>query len=893
MSDGILITLVNNVALLLAMGVLYDAFSFNRDTPSLFKKIITGGFIGLIGCAIMSMPLSLVSGVIIDARSILLSATGLFFGLIPTVIAVVLTAAFRIVEGGQGAFAGVLIILSSAGIGLSYNYLRQQLQVKGNVRWYQLYLLGIAVHVVMLTCLLVLPRSMADPLLSEISLPVLIIFPVATVLLGVLLTHQIERRNTERALRESERLSAISRRKLEATFAAIPDLLFEMDSRGRYFAVHASDADDLVASKQELVGSTVFDVMPYDAAETVLKAIQEAERCGLSRGHQIRLNLPKGEREFELSVSKKHTQASTESHFIVLSRDITERRKAERELHIAATAFDSQEGMLITDSEHNILRVNNAFTRVTGYEAEEVIGKNPSMLQSGRHGHDFYDHMMQALEENRYWQGEVWNKRKSGEIYPQYLTITAVQTEGGQITNFVGAFTDITQRKKDEADIHKLAFYDSLTGLPNRRSLQERLDTAIQSSYLTEQLGAVLFIDLDNFKTLNDTKGHDKGDQLLIEVADRLNSNVRNADMVARLGGDEFIIILENLGITENQVLNQVDQIASKVIAAIQQPFFLDGEPYHSACSIGVTLFHMRDNADEVMKRSDMAMYQAKESGKNTYRFFDPAAEKSLCTRAKLDADLRKALPSKQLEIHFQPQWKRDLLTGAEVLLRWNHPQRGMVPPSEFIPLAEDTGLIIPIGDWVLRQACLQLQKWQQHSLTRELTLSVNVSARQFTQEHFVDEVQHCIERYDINPSRLELELTESLVLIDIEDTIAKMSQLRALGILFSLDDFGTGYSSLLHLKRLPLDQLKIDRSFIRDIPTDSDDAEIVQTIIAMGRNLGLNVIAEGVEHEDQLEFLARYQCINYQGYLLGKPVEIEQFETEFLSGSSYAAIAG
>lgn len=885
MNSVTFITLVNNVALLLAMGVLYDAFSFKGRRPSIIAKLVTGLFIGLIGITIMSMPLSLVSGVIIDARSILLSVSGMFFGALPTFIAVAMTGCFRILEGGQGAEAGVLIILNSAFLGLLYrNWKKRSTEKRASVKWYELYLMGVVVHGGMMLCLLALPTAIYSQVLSGIFIPVMVLFPLATVALGVLLSHQLERRNTEQALRESEHRSTLSRQKLEATFSAIPDLLFEMDINGRYYACHTASKDDLIAPENELLGSTVFDVMPYDSAVKVIEALAIAQKNKVSRGVQVILPLEGRSREFELSVSIKPSIDNQPERFIVLSRDISERKQAEQELQIAATAFDSQEGMLITDDKHKILRVNNAFTRVTGYSSEEVVGHSPAILQSGQHQSDFYLKMTASLKENNYWQGEIWNKRKSGELYPQYLTITAVQSDGGAISNYVGAFTDITQRKRDEADIHKLAFYDELTGLPNRRSLQERLDSALHSARITEQLGAVLFIDLDNFKNLNDTKGHDLGDQLLVEVAKRLSKCVRNADMVARLGGDEFIIILENLGVNELLLITQVKQIVSKVIESLHGEFVLEGAIHHSSCSVGVALFNAGDSTDEVMKRSDMAMYQAKESGKDTYRFFDPDAEKTLCSLTELEADLRKALPQKKLQLYYQAQYHRDKLIGAEVLLRWLHPHRGVVSPADFIPLAESTGLIVPIGDWVLRKSCQQLQCWQDDEMTKSLVLAVNVSARQFRQDNFVDEVRSCIDMYGINPSLLKLELTESLVLVDIEDTIDKMTQLRELGICFSLDDFGTGYSSLLHLKRLPLDQIKIDRSFIRDITTDPDDAEIVQTIIAMGQNLGLDVIAEGVELEEQVQFLSQKKCESYQGYLFGRPEPIDLFVERHLS---------
>ncbi|MCP4596371.1 bifunctional diguanylate cyclase/phosphodiesterase [Neptuniibacter sp.] len=559
-------------------------------------------------------------------------------------------------------------------------------------------------------------------------------------------------------------------------------------------------------------------------------------------------------------------------------KDITTLKEAERELLIAATAFDSQEGMMITNHKREILRVNNAFCRITGYTAEEVIGKTPKLLQSGQHSPLFYKRMNDTLSLKKYWQGEIWNRRKSGEIFPEYLTITAVESDEGNISHYVAAFTDVTQIKESEAKIHHLAYYDTLTGLPNRQSLMEKLTSLLKRTSRSQRNGALLFIDLDNFKNVNDTHGHSTGDLLLKHVANRLKETVRETDIVARLGGDEFIIVLEDIGDDDEAINENVRHVINNISELFSKSIILDQFEYHASCSIGVTPFKGGETADDVMKRGDMAMYQAKWSGKNTCRFYDPEILVPQFHMAELELELRNALPKDQFTLYYQPQYNTENLTGAEVLIRWIHPERGIISPAEFIPIAEETGLIVPIGWWILESACNQLKEWSRSDETKHLQLSVNVSARQFSQINFVEETIDILERTEIDPNLLKLELTETVVLTDVDETIAKMNELRLFGIRFSLDDFGTGYSSLSHLKKLPLEQLKIDQSFVRDITTDPDDAEIVQTIIAMSYNLGLSVIAEGVETQKQKEFLELSRCKNFQGYLLGKPMPINEF---------------
>jgi diguanylate cyclase (GGDEF)-like protein/PAS domain S-box-containing protein len=564
-----------------------------------------------------------------------------------------------------------------------------------------------------------------------------------------------------------------------------------------------------------------------------------------------------------------------------ITRDITASIHTKQQLRIAATAFESQEGMIVTDVEGSILRVNQAFTRITGYAAADVIGKNPRILSSGHHDAYFYEEMWERIKRTGEWEGEIWNRRKNGEAYPEHLTITAVKDTNGYVVNYVATLMDITASKASEEEIKNLAFFDPLTHLPNRRLLQDRLQQALASCSRTGKCGAILFIDLDNFKNLNDTLGHDVGDLLLEQVAKRLTTCVREGDTVARLGGDEFVVMLEDLSKDILEAADQTESVGSKIITTLNMPYQLGIHAYDNSPSIGVTLFKdNRQSIDKLLKQADIAMYQAKKAGRNTMRFFDPRMQQSLSARLALELELRQAVVKQQFVLYYQIQIDAaHHPLGAEALIRWMHPERGLMLPAEFIAMAEETGLIIPIGWWVLETACTQLKAWEKEPLTRNLVLSINVSARQFHQPDFTEQVQAAVEHYDINPSLLKLELTESILLENVDATISTMSVLRKIGVGFSLDDFGTGYSSLQYLKRLPLDQLKIDQSFMRDITTDSNDMTIVSTIIAMAQSMKLDVIAEGVETEEQRQLLLSKGCNQFQGYLFSKPVPIEQFE--------------
>jgi diguanylate cyclase (GGDEF)-like protein/PAS domain S-box-containing protein len=549
-----------------------------------------------------------------------------------------------------------------------------------------------------------------------------------------------------------------------------------------------------------------------------------------------------------------------------------QRQRAEADQRIAAIAFESQEGMFVTDANSTILRVNRPFTAITGYTAQEAIGQTPALLKSGQHGQAFYDAMWSTLATEGAWRGEIFNRRKNGAIFPEWLTITAVKADDGQVTHYVCTLTDNTQRKTDEQAIRQLAFYDGLTRLPNRRLLMDRLQQALASSLRKQNQGAVMFIDLDNFKLVNDTLGHHLGDLLLQDVAHRLQAAVRESDTVARLGGDEFVVMLEELSSDREEAASHAQMVADKILSELGKSCHLDGHDINITCSIGVTLFSAQP-AEDLMKQADLAMYQAKNAGKNTVRFFDPQMQAAVMQRVAMETDLRAALQRNELRLYYQAQVDgQGQLLGAEALVRWQHPTRGLVSPGEFIGLAEESGLILPLGLWVLERACEQLADWAQHPDRAHLTLAVNVSGSQLRRPDFVAQVLAVLASTGAPPTQLKLELTESLLLENKEDTILKMSALKASGVRFSLDDFGTGYSSLAYLKRLPLDQLKIDQSFVQDIVSEPRDAAIVRTIVSLADSLGLQVVAEGVETTAQRDSLAQHGCHTYQGYLYSRP---------------------
>ncbi len=560
-----------------------------------------------------------------------------------------------------------------------------------------------------------------------------------------------------------------------------------------------------------------------------------------------------------------------------------ERKTAGDELKLAASVFkENVEAIMIADKDTRILRVNPAFTRITGYSADEAVGHSTRLLKSGRHDEAFYEDFWRSLLEDNVWQGEIWNRHKDGGIFPVWQTISVVRDAAGDIEHFISIFSDISEKKMSEERIYHLAHYDVLTGLPNRTSFQNEFeDTLLHAGRHGRQV-ALLFLDLDHFKLINDASGHPVGDELLKQVAQRLKETVREEDTVARLGGDEFTVLLCDIHSVEN-----ISLVAEKILHQLAKPFRLDHTEVVITASIGISLFP-DDGSDvsTILKNADTAMYRAKEQGRNTFQFFTTEMNTRALERLSLESALRTALKRNEFLLHYQPQvdMQSGKIIGLEALVRWQHPEQGLVLPDVFIPVAEESGLIVPLGEWVIKEACTQYKCWRDEGLSAG-RVAVNLSGRQFVRQDLVSMVRDVLHETGVEPQHLELELTESTIMEHVDETIETFLALRKLGVHLSIDDFGTGYSSMAYLKRFTIDKLKIDRSFVRDLASDSDDAAIVTATIAMAHNLNLTVIAEGVETEGQLQFLKDHGCEQMQGYYFSRPLPAAEVTELLRSG--------
>ncbi len=661
---------------------------------------------------------------------------------------------------------------------------------------------------------------------------------------------------------------------LSATLAAVPDLLIEVDDEERFCQLKNTDKAKLLLPPAHFLGKTMRECLPDEVWQAGHSAINQAREHGRSDPFTYPLTID-GEVLWFQVIAVKRQSKNQLARYVMAIRDITKQVLADAELKINALAFYTREGIMITDANNHIIKVNPAFSVITGYAEHEVIGKTPSMLSSGLHDEAFYQQIWQALTENGLWQGEIYNKRKNGEVFPEYVVINAITDEHDTVTHYIASFNDISKAKADQQHIHRLAFYDSLTKLPNRRLLLERTAHVQTQIERTGEYAALLFIDLDHFKQLNDSLGHSYGDELLRQLGTRLKQCTRENDTLARPGGDEFMLLASFNTQDKTKAAEDAQLLGNKLLAIINKPFDLKGHFYQISASIGIALFNdNKKKIDDLMLSADLAMYHSKDKGRNQLYFFEPEMHHTLQKRQILEQALKQAVPNNELVLYFQPKvdTKRHIVS-YEALVRWQHPRLGLISPAEFIPLAEKSHLINDIGAWVLKTACQQIKRFQQQG--QRYAIAVNVSERQLVQKDFVATVCAIVRETAIDASLLELEITESMLNDDLENTRDKLLALNQVGVTFSLDDFGTGYSSLIYLKNLPINVLKIDQSFVKEFLTQETDLAIVKTIIAMAKALSLQVVAEGVEQQDQYDMLLSLGCDLFQGYLFGKPAPL------------------
>lgn len=673
-----------------------------------------------------------------------------------------------------------------------------------------------------------------------------------------------------------QRESAIERfQLLERVLATTSDLISVVDTSYIYRIVNDAYAHNWGISRNEIEGKSVPELLGQETFEQLVKP--KLDRCfaGEQVSYQAYFTYVEGQRYVDILYVPLRDSQHDIYGAVVSVRDITPLHDAQQKVRQAARVFESTvEGVIITDPNGTILDVNDAFTKITGYRRGEVIHRNPSILKSGRHDASFYKSMWRTLLKEGSWRGEIWNRRKGGDIYPERLTISSVESDYGVSSGFVGVFSDITAEKQAANRLEHLAHHDPLTQLPNRMMFEHRLRQSVSLARRRSSRFAVIFIDIDRFKHVNDNLGHAAGDMLLRQIAERLKHSVRIEDTVARISGDEFVVMIENLDSTK-----QATSVAEKLIAAFVPPFQLDQHALHISCSIGVSLFPEDGmEASTLLRNADAAMYQAKELGRNNYQFYTREMTDAAMEQIFLENALRIAIKQKELYLEYQPQVSLDnqAVVGVEALLRWKHPERGQVPPSRFIPVAEQTGLIQSIGTWVLHQACQQASQWLKEGLPFG-RMAVNVSGNQLQNEQFAATVNRILDNYNLPPEYLELEVTESYLLDNQQTSQTQITTLRNHNIDVAIDDFGTGYSSLSYLQRLMFAKLKIDRSFITDLSTEANDRAICEAVIALGKALNLQVIAEGVETEEQSQFLRSKGCTLAQGFLYSKPLLPEQ----------------
>ena len=895
------IELLNNAVYLLTLGVIYDVLELRSIKDKQTREALTGLLIGCIGIVVMLTAWEISPGVLIDTRWVLLGLCGLFFGLIPTIIALIATVVFRLFLGGENTNLGVLVLVVAAMLGLGWRYLVKHSHL--SLRWNRLLAFGVVAALLMLFFVRFLDGDLARRVLIDVAAPILVIYPIATLLLGLILRRQRDKSLADRALQASEdRFRSLFESSEVAIwnmgFTRVYEKLEELRERG------VTDLRRAIEHESRLLTELVSGTTVIQVNDALLRLFGAASKKQFL-AYRDRLLTPEivkafvdsycaiwnGEKQFRTEVAVELTNGLEKNIYCYMPipehkeeyksipvslLDITDLKQAEERANTLSQAIEqSPVSVLITDPRGGIEYVNSTFEKVTGYTASEVRGMNPNILKASDTNSDQYKNLWKTITTGGSWKGEFQNRKKNGDLFWESAHIAPVVDEDGNIRHFLAVKEDITHQKEQEQRILYQAHYDSLTDLPNRFLSLDRLSQLIKEAERDEHKVAVLFLDLDDFKKVNDTIGHDAGDQLLIQAAQSLKEAVREGDTIGRLGGDEFIMLLGGL----DDVMD-ARAAAENLLNIFRKPFKVDGRELILGASIGISIYPDDGTSTiELLRCADTAMYCSKAQGRNTYNYFTESMNKDVSRRLMLEEKLYGAQERGEFSISYQPivDIKERRVVSCEALLSWTNPEIGSVSPAEFVPITEQNGLIVPIGKYVLTEALRMTAYWQQTCMP-EFMISVNFSPRQFRDPCLVEDVRVILESSGVISGSLELEITEGALLSGISNNDATLNAFSDMGIKIAMDDFGTGYSSLNYLRRYPFDSIKIDREFVSDMTYDMGDRELVNAAIVMAHSLDLKVVAEGVETEQQLADLEELGCDYVQGYLLGRPVSEQEF---------------
>lgn len=903
------VDLLNNAVYLLALGVIYDVLELRSIKDKQTREALTGLLIGCIGVVVLFTAWEITPGVLIDTRWVLLGLCGLFFGLIPTSIALIVTAVFRLYLGGVGANIGVMVLLVASMLGLGWRYLIKHSHLALN--WSRLLVFGMVASLLMLFAIRFLQGDLPQKILPQIVLPILVIYPIATLLLGLILRRQRDKSLADKALQASENRYRSLFESSEVAiwnmgFIRVYEKLEELREKG------VTDLRKAIKQDNKLLSELVYGTTVIQVNDALLRLFSASSKEEFLR-YREKLLTPEIVKAFVDSYCaiwerKKHFRTEVRVHLMtgeekviycympvpehrddyhsipVSLLDITDLKQAEARVNTLSQAVEqSPVSVLITDPQGGIEYVNSTFEKVTGYTASEVKGQNPNILKASDASSDDYKDLWRTITSGGSWKGEFQNKKKNGDLFWESAHIAPVVDEDGAIRHYLAVKEDITHQKEQEQRILYQAHYDSLTDLPNRFLSLDRLSQLIKEAERNDHKVAVIFLDLDDFKKVNDTIGHDAGDNLLMQAAQRLKEAVREGDTIGRLGGDEFIMLLGGL-----DDVKDAQPAAENLLDKFRNPFKLDGRELILGASIGISIYPDDGSTTiELLRCADTAMYCSKGQGRNTYNYFTQSMNKDVSRRLMLEEKLYGALERGEFSLRYQPiiDIKERMVVGCEALLVWNNPEIGNISPVEFIPITEQSGLIVSIGKYVLTESLRMTAYWQQTCMP-EFMISVNFSPRQFSDPSLVEDVRMILQSSGVITGSLYLEITEGVLLSGISNNDATLNAFSEMGIKIAMDDFGTGYSSLNYLRRYPFDSLKIDREFVSDMTYDMGDRELVNAAIVMAHSLGLKVVAEGVETEQQLADLKELGCDYAQGYLLGKPMSVDKL-TDLLKQQS------